>query len=159
MIYDTIIAQSRNPIFYTQMGVPDDLSGRYNMIVLHLAILFTSIKRHDGADARELRQHIFVKFIGEMEAMVRDFGIDDERIPHEIRNIVGLCSQQIGGYDIAAMNGQEALAAEICANFDATHESHRIDTDTLAEYVLISIGNMQKLPLASIEKGHVEFPA
>ena len=35
-LYGAIVAQSRNPIFYREHGVPDTVDGRFEMIVLHL---------------------------------------------------------------------------------------------------------------------------
>ncbi len=160
MIYDRIIAQSRNPIFYTNMGVPDDLNGRYNMIVIHLLIFFTSIKNYDGNDARELRQNIFVRFIREMETMVRDFGLEEEHVEPEIRNITNLCLKQIEAYENAAINGgKEALSREILDQFRRTHGDTSIDADALAEYILDSVANIQAQPLDAILKGQMEFRA
>jgi cytochrome b pre-mRNA-processing protein 3 len=160
MIYDKLIAQSRNPIFYTRMGVPDDLSGRYNMIVIHLLILFAATKDLEEGDAQTLRQQVFERFIGEIEDMVRDFGIDGTQAPGEVRNIVNLCSKQIMVYDNAIASGDKrALAGEILAVFQQTHEDSQVNTDALAGYVLNAVASVQALPPATILSGHVEFPA
>jgi cytochrome b pre-mRNA-processing protein 3 len=160
MIYDKLIAQSRNPIFYTQMGVPDDLSGRYNMIVIHLLILFASTKGLDGGDAQGLRQQVLERFIREMEAMVRDFGVDDARAQDEVRHIVDLCSKQIMAYDNAIANGdKKGLSAEILTAFQQVHDNSRADTDALAGYILNAVASVQAQPRASILNGHFEFPA
>ena len=37
--YIALVAQARNPFFYTTLGVPDTLDGRFEMIVLHLFLL------------------------------------------------------------------------------------------------------------------------
>ncbi len=160
MIYDRLIAQSRNPIFYTQMGVPDDLSGRYNMIVIHMLILFTSTKGLDGGDAQGLRQQVFERFIREMESMVRDFGVDDARAQDEVRHIVDLCSKQIMAYDNAIATGDKKnLSAEILTAFQQVHDNSQADTDALAGYILNAVASVQAQPRASILNGHIEFPA
>jgi cytochrome b pre-mRNA-processing protein 3 len=160
MIYDRIIAQSRNPVFYTQMGVPDDLVGRYNMIVIHLTILFASTKHLDESEAARLRQSLFEKFMHEMESMVRDIGLDGEHLQHEVKNIAGVSSKQIMIYEYAVANGgKTGLAAEIAKDFQKTQEHPTVGADALADYVLNSIAKVQALPAASILSGQIEFAA
>ena len=43
-IYDSIVAQSRNPVFYVRCGVPDTLSGRFDMLVIHMFIVMQNLK-------------------------------------------------------------------------------------------------------------------
>ena len=161
MIYEKLIDQSRNPIFYTHMNVPDDLGGRYNMIVIHLLILFAATKEFEEDDVQMLRQHVFEKFIKEMESMVRDFGIDGVHVEDEVRNIVNLCSKQIMAYDNAIASGDvKALSEEILTVFrEAQPEDGQVDADALAGYVLNAVASVQAQPPASILNGHIEFPA
>jgi cytochrome b pre-mRNA-processing protein 3 len=159
MIYDKLIVQSRNPVFYTQMGVPDDLSGRYNMIVIHLLILFAATKGLDENDAHALRQRVFEKFIREMELMVRDFGVDAAHAQEEVRNIVNLCSKQIMAYDNAIASGDKrVLAGEIFTAFQQVQEDTQVDADALAGYILNAVASVRTQPRASILNGHIVFP-
>jgi cytochrome b pre-mRNA-processing protein 3 len=160
MIYDTIIAQSRNPVFYTRMGVPDDLVGRYNMIVIHLSIFFASVKHLDEDDAAGLKQELFEKFMEEMESMVRDMGLNGEHVQSEVKNIAGVSSKQIMIYEYAAANGgKSGLAAEILSDFQKTHDNTRVNADALADYVLNSIAKVRAAPASSILAGEIEFAA
>jgi cytochrome b pre-mRNA-processing protein 3 len=160
MIYEKLITQSRNPIFYTQMNVPDDLSGRYNMIVIHLLILFAATKHFEESDVQALRQHVFERFTREMESMVRDFDIDGACIEDEVRNIVNLCSKQIMVYDNAIASGDvRALSGEILTAFQQVYENSQVDADALAGYVLNSVASVQTQPPATILNGHIAFPA
>ena len=34
-LYDVIVAHARRPVFYTVLGVPDTVNGRYDVIMLH----------------------------------------------------------------------------------------------------------------------------
>ena len=38
-LYGAIVAQARLPAFYRDYGVPDTVEGRFELIVLHLALL------------------------------------------------------------------------------------------------------------------------
>ena len=38
-LYGTIVAQARLPCFYREYGVPDTVNGRFDLLVLHLALV------------------------------------------------------------------------------------------------------------------------
>ena len=38
-LYGTIVAQARLPCFYREYGVHDTVNGRFDLLVLHLAIV------------------------------------------------------------------------------------------------------------------------
>jgi cytochrome b pre-mRNA-processing protein 3 len=48
-VYRAIVAQSRQPVFYAQWGVPDTVTGRFDMISLHMALLFRRLRAQDTA--------------------------------------------------------------------------------------------------------------
>ena len=160
MIYDRIVEQARNPKFYTHMGVPDDLIGRYNMIVIHLTILFASANGLSESESAELRQQLFEQFMREMESMVRDLGIDAQHVQHEVKNIAGISSKQIMIYEHALANGgMSGLCAEIRADFLKTHEHSAVDAAALAGYMLKSIAKVKAASPVSILTGQIEFAA
>ena len=43
-IYERIVAQARDPVFFRDMRVPDTMAGRLEMIVLHLALMLDRLK-------------------------------------------------------------------------------------------------------------------
>ena len=48
-LYRCIVEQARQPDFYTHHGVPDSLDGRFDMIVLHIAlVLLNKPAKHVG---------------------------------------------------------------------------------------------------------------
>ena len=56
-IYDAIVAQSRNPSFYLHCSVPDTLSGRFDMLVIHMFIVLQILKI-GGREGQLLAQEI-----------------------------------------------------------------------------------------------------
>ena len=50
-VYDAIVASARQPKFYADMGVPDTLDGRFDMIVLHLFLVLDRMKGKDEKGA------------------------------------------------------------------------------------------------------------
>lgn len=157
-IYDAIIRQSRLPEFYIECGVPDDLVGRYNMIVIHLMILITSSKRFGSVAAYNLRHGILEDFTRDMDAMVRDLGVDDEYVEQEVKKVMELCLSDMILYETAiACMDKKALSTAIMSNFQNTSEHTKVADVVLAEYMLNSISDIQRQPLNSILEGRIEF--
>ena len=44
-----IVAQARSPSFYRDYGVPDTVSGRFDMIVLHLVLVLRRLRSEPQA--------------------------------------------------------------------------------------------------------------
>ena len=65
-VYSAIVAQSRQQRFYADWGVPDTVTGRFDMICLHLALLFGRL-RSDGREAAEFSQAVFDLFFRDMQ--------------------------------------------------------------------------------------------
>jgi len=47
-LHGEIVAAVRQPVFYTEFAVPDTLEGRFEILVLHAALV---VRRLDGLDA------------------------------------------------------------------------------------------------------------
>ncbi len=158
-IYDAIIRQSRLPEFYTKCGVPDDLVGRYNMIVIHLIVLIISSKKFVDIATYDLSQGILEAFTRDMDAMVRDLGIDDKHVEQEVKKVMDLCLSDMILYEKAISNmDKKALSGAITSNFKSTSEHTEVADAALAEYMLNSIRGIQRQPVDLILKGHIEFP-
>jgi len=44
-LYGAIVAQARRPEFYAEFGIADTVEGRFEMIVLHLAVVLRRLAR------------------------------------------------------------------------------------------------------------------
>ncbi len=96
-IYDSIVAQSRNPVFYVRCGVPDTLSGRFDMLVIHMFIVMQNLKL-GASEGKLLGKEIIEAFVREMDSMVRDLGIADIYVAQEVRKIADLFYRQLVVY-------------------------------------------------------------
>src|SRR4030081_1699533 len=56
-IYGMIVTQAREPLFYRDLGVPDTVNGRFDLLVLHLWMGLRAGKAHEGGGG--LSQAVF----------------------------------------------------------------------------------------------------
>ena len=47
-IYGMIVTQAREPLFYRDLGVPDTVNGRFDLLVLHLWMVLNRLKSVEG---------------------------------------------------------------------------------------------------------------
>jgi len=85
-VYNSIVAQSRRPVFYAQWGVPDTVTGRFDMISLHMALLFRRL-RNGPEGSREFSQAVFDLFFKDMDRSLREMGVSDLGVPKKIQKM------------------------------------------------------------------------
>jgi cytochrome b pre-mRNA-processing protein 3 len=159
-IYDAIVAQSRNPGFYIRCAVPDTLSGRFDMLVIHMFVVLQILKL-GGREGQLLAQEIVEAFIREMDTMVRDLGVSDRNVPKEVRKIAQLFYGQLLAYSTALQRGNlKELGAEVLKSFQASDDTtdQPIASESIALYMQQSIKNIQEMPLNMLLQGNIRFP-
>src|SRR5690242_16226463 len=97
-LYGTIVAQARLPEFYARYGVPDTVEGRFEMIVLHLALFLRRLRRETG-EAQALGQAVFDLFCRDMDHNLREMGVGDLRVPKEMRRLAEAFYGRLEAYD------------------------------------------------------------
>jgi cytochrome b pre-mRNA-processing protein 3 len=85
-LYGAIVAQARRPAFYQIYRVPDTVTGRLEMIILH-AVLVLCRLQDDPAGGRELGQGLFDRFCRDMDDNMREMGVGDLAVPRKMRRI------------------------------------------------------------------------
>jgi cytochrome b pre-mRNA-processing protein 3 len=94
-VYRSIVAQSRRPVFYAEWGVPDTVTGRFDMISLHLALIFRRL-RGEGEEMREFSQALHDLFFGDMDRSLREMGAGDLAVPKKIQKMGGIFYGLVG---------------------------------------------------------------
>src|SRR5208283_3419642 len=84
-LYCMIVAQARLPDFYRAYAVADTVNGRFDLIVLHLAIVLDRLVQDPALQS--LGQGIFDRFCRDMDHNLREMGIGDLKVPKEVQRI------------------------------------------------------------------------
>jgi cytochrome b pre-mRNA-processing protein 3 len=113
-IYGMIVTQAREPLFYRDLGVPDAVNGRFDLLLLHLWMVLRHLR--SMADHTELAQALFDRFCADMDANLREMGIGDLAVPKKMQALGEAFYGRAAAYDMAMTDGAEALAQAICRN-------------------------------------------
>jgi len=123
-IYGMIVTQAREPIFYRDLGVPDTVNGRFDLLLLHLWLLLRRLRTvqsvnqgaNQGQGATELSQALFDRFCEDMDDNLREMGVGDQTVPKRMKAFGEAFYGRVQAYDHGIEGGGEALALAICKN-------------------------------------------
>jgi cytochrome b pre-mRNA-processing protein 3 len=154
-LYGAIVAQARLPGFYRGYGVPDTVDGRFELIVLHLALLLDRIGEEPAL--RRLGQGLFDRFCQDMDDNLREIGIGDLAVPKHMRRVgeafYGRAQAYKGAIEADDENGvATALERNIYGGAGGPHSRR------LAAHVREAVGHLKALDQAALAAGTLRFP-
>lgn len=85
-IYLEVVRKARQPAFYLDCAVPDTVEGRFEMILLHLALLFHRVRDADEA-VKKVAQRVVEAFFMDMDRTLREMGIGDTSVPKKMKKL------------------------------------------------------------------------
>ena len=140
-LYGTIVAQARSPSFYRDYGVPDTVNGRFEMVVLHLALLLRRLEGEPSEDGRLVSQGLFDRFCADMDGNLREMGVGDLKVPKEMKRMGEAFFGRVGVYRTAlAERGDEKLVAAVARN---VFEGEGVGAPRLAAYMRLMADELQ----------------
>jgi cytochrome b pre-mRNA-processing protein 3 len=155
-LYGAIVAQARQPSFYRDYGVPDTVNGRFDMIVLHLA-LFLDRAEAAGEPTRVLGQGVFDLFCREMDGHFREIGVSDLKVPKEMREMAEAFYGRRSVYRAAlAAPDNAALEVALMRNIYLGKDDARPGAARLATYVRAASEHLSRDD--ALEGGRLAWP-
>lgn len=157
-LYGAIVAQARDPAFYMDYGVPDTVEGRFDMVVLHVYLVFRRLAEA-GEAVRARGQAMFDLFIEDMDASMRELGVGDLSVPRKVRAMAEGYYGRAGVYDAALLDAaDDKLAAALLRNVYAGNGNTETGARRLARYVRHAEKRLAGTNAGEIESGAFTFP-
>ena len=155
-IYGMIVTQAREPLFYRDLGVPDTVNGRFDLLVLHLWMVLRRLRfiEDGGASAS---QALFDHFCDDMDANLREMGVGDLAVPKRMQAFGEAFYGRAAAYDQALAAGAEPLAQALCKNILNGKEIE--NARRLAFYVEAATVYVAGLDEAALQSGSWRFPS
>jgi len=113
-IYGMIVTQAREPMFYRDLGVPDTVNGRFDLLLLHLWLVLRRLKSVEAGTG--LSQALFDHFCEDMDDNLRELGVGDLTVPKRMRAFGEAFYGRAAAYDMALAEDREAFAQALCRN-------------------------------------------
>lgn len=85
-LYEQAVTKARDPVFYTEYGVPDTFDGRFDLLLVHI---FIHLHRLMGGKAYpQTAQSLFDMTFRDMDQTLREMGIGDMGVPKHMKRMM-----------------------------------------------------------------------
>ncbi|HZP69632.1 MAG TPA: ubiquinol-cytochrome C chaperone family protein [Pseudolabrys sp.] len=151
------MAQARLPVFYREYGVADTVNGRFDLLVLHLALVLDRMAQ--DPQLLETGQALFDHFCSDMDHNLREMGVGDLSVPRQMRRVGEAYYGRAKAYRAALAHGsQDELADALKRNIDAGREAGHAAVTRLAAYIMEAVGHLREQPAAQLATGALRLP-
>ena len=158
LAYRRVVEQARQPIFFTDYGVPDTLDGRFELICLH-AFLYLHRLKGEPPPATRLCQSFFDEMFADFDRALREMGTGDLSVGKHVKRMARAFYGRIRAYEEGLAGNELALGAALARNvFGTVSESTRF-AEFMAHYVRSTVRELQRQPVAELLAGRILFEA
>lgn len=156
-LFNKLVAQSRARVFYQQLGVPDTVDGRFDMVALHTFLIFQRLKGQ-GDRSAILSQALYDTLIKDMEASLRQLGAGDIGVGKRIRVMTEALQGRIKAYEVALAGSHLDIEGALRRNLYGTTDPDQDAVRIVANYVRQAKELADSQPVDRIMRGMFEFP-
>ena len=157
LLYEAIVAQSRQTVFYLDYQVEDSVTGRFEMIVLHSYLLFHRLRDEDE-EAKALGQAVFDRFFKDMDHSLREIGIGDLSVPKKIKKMAQAFFGHVEAYDAGREEGDQSFADALSRNIYPDHDGTHSHAFALVAYVKQCTNDLNSQSVDAFQQGVIAFP-
>ncbi|MCW6510728.1 ubiquinol-cytochrome C chaperone family protein [Lichenifustis flavocetrariae] len=154
-MHDALVHQIRTPFFYTDLHVPDTFEGRFDLLVLHAALVLRRL-RDLGPDGQSLAQALVDLMFTRFDVALRELGVSDIGVPKRMKRLAEAFKGRTAAYEDALQKQDEpALRDAICRNVLGGTS----DGTTLSRYAGALEAALQSTPMPVLQQhGGIAFP-
>lgn len=155
-LYDAAVAQARQPAFYRDLGVPDTIDGRFELITLHVFLILNRLKQGDD-DAQALGQAVFNAMFEDMDYSLRELGAGDMGVGPRVKRMAQAFYGRAAAYD-AGLSGAANLEAAVRRNvFGTVGEPDDRPAAVMSDYIRREAVALAEKEASALLQGRVEF--
>ena len=156
-LYTAAVAAARNPYFYAELGVPDTLDGRFDLVGLFAALLIRRL-RTIPPPGQAVAQAVFDAMFSDMDTNLRELGVGDMTVARNVRAMWEAFHGRATAYETAIDDSdpaalEEALARNVWRGGDAA------GAPALAATVRRHLAVLDAAPPGDLLSGRFRFAA
>lgn len=147
-LYAQAVARSRDPRFYLDLGVPDEIDARFELYTLHVLLLIMRLRR-EGQAGVDAGQDLFDTYVSALDNALRELGVGDISMAKKMRRLGESLYGRMTAYEAPlAADDVEGLTRALVRNMfaGAPHAA----ADALARYALASQARLALQPAKAL---------
>lgn len=153
-LYESAVAQARNPAFYADLGVADTLEGRFELYTLHVVLLVRRLKGQ-GAQAQETQQALFDAYLQSLDIALREMGVGDLSVGKKMKKLGQAFYGRVKSWD-KALDADEDLRDLVSRTIYEGVDN--ADASPIAGYVVRATSGLKDQPLEDLLAGKAQWP-
>jgi cytochrome b pre-mRNA-processing protein 3 len=154
-LYGMIVAQARRPVFYAGYAVADTVNGRFDLLLLHVALVVDRLMREEPG--KEAAQALFDRFCADIDDNLREMGIGDLSVPKHMKRVGEAFYGRAQAYrEALAQPSDTALIEVLTRNVYAGQPQDA--GGRLAAYIRRTAGELERQSVEAITGGKLSFP-
>jgi cytochrome b pre-mRNA-processing protein 3 len=134
-LYETAVRQARTTALYTEMGAPDTVEGRFELLTLHVILLISRLKE-DSAALTEIRQSVFDTYIGDLDGALREMGVGDLSVGKRMKALGAAFYGRADSFERALAKLPSTVDLESLLSRTVLAEGHVKNSAAMTDYVL-----------------------
>lgn len=157
LVYDALVQKARQPVFYMAGEVPDSVTGRYEMIILHIFVFFYRLKDEEDT-TRLFGQEIFDTFVEDMDRSLREMGVGYQAVPKRMKKMGEAFYGRVHAYD-GAVEGhlRDDLKLALRRNIFPDEIEEPSSIPAFADYILASVEAFQATQISELMGANLPF--
>jgi len=156
VLYAAIVAQARQPVFFSEFGVPDTLDGRFEMLTLH-AFLVMNRLREGRPETEDFSQALFDAMFFDLDRGLREMGVGDLGVGRRIKAMIQAFYGRVDAYSKGLAADDAELEAALRRNLYGTAQPRPGDLAAMAGYLRLQRDKLAETALADLLAGRLSF--
>ena len=156
LAYRRVVGHARQPVFFTDYGVPDTLDGRFELICLH-AFLYLHRLKAERPRASRLCQRFFDRMFADFDRSLRELGTGDLSVGKQVKLMTRAFYGRILAYEQGLAGNDAVLGAAVTRNLFGTVAGTAPATGAMAAYIRAAVEGLRHQSAAELLAGHVSF--
>jgi cytochrome b pre-mRNA-processing protein 3 len=157
-LYLRVVERAREPVFYAELGVPDTVDGRFELVALHAFLVFHRLKA-DHSVTKEFAQGLFDLMFADFDRALREMGTGDLSVGKEVRRMAEAFYGRVAGYERGLAAGGAVLEEAFRRNLYGTGEASPAALARLAGYLPSALAALRAAPVQELLAGRADFGA
>jgi cytochrome b pre-mRNA-processing protein 3 len=156
LAYCRIVEQARQTDFFSDIGVPDTIDGRFELICLH-AFLFLHRLKGEPPPAPQFGQRFVDAMFADFDRSLREMGTGDLSVGRQVKRMVQAFYGRIEAYEQGLSGGDAALKPALARNLFGTVTAAEPALDAMAGFVRREARRLRDEPAERLLAGEVSF--
>ncbi len=154
-LYRAAVEKARDPVFYRDLSVPDTVNGRFDMVVMHLMLVFRQLRKLESA-TREVGDALLKLMFSDMDRSLREMGVGDMSVGKHVKKMAKAFYGRAEAYETGLDGTHERLNQALTENL-YRHTAPPVDALNVLRAYMKRVDAHLSTQTAEIAAGRVNF--